>query len=140
MAKGSLPGNFKSVKVCQHLQSQPVYLLFQALLFSFFTSSLSNQQLGSINVLVLEAFALLTFEKQLATYDSVLYKFSHLTSKQRVIRRESKTDSYSKDQLFLTCVAFCVITFEPIMIQTCSAPQNDRLIFSFVKDRQVSKK
>ena len=35
---------------------------------------------------------------------------------QRVIRRESKTDSYSKDLLFLTCVAFCVITFEPIMI------------------------
>ena len=36
--------------------------------------------------------------------------------KQRVIRRESKTDSYSKDLLFLACGAFCVITFEPIMI------------------------
>ena len=35
---------------------------------------------------------------------------------QRVLRRESKTDSYSKDLLFLTCIAFCVITFEPIMI------------------------
>ena len=56
---------------------------------------------------------------------------------QRVLRRESKTDSYSKDLLFLTCVAFCVITFEPIMIQTCSAPQNDRLIFSFVNDIEV---
>ena len=33
--------------------------------------------------------------------------------------------------------AFCVITFEPIKIQTCSAPQNDRLIFSFVKDIKV---
>ena len=32
---------------------------------------------------------------------------------------------------------FCVITFEPIMIQTCSAPQSDRLIFSFVKDIEV---
>ena len=32
------------------------------------------------------------------------------------LRRESKTDSYSKDLLFLACVAFCVITFEPIMI------------------------
>ena len=41
---------------------------------------------------------------------------------QRVIRRESKTDSYSKDLLFLACVSCCVITFEPIMIQTCSAP------------------
>ena len=30
--------------------------------------------------------------------------------------------------------AFCVIIFEPIKIQTCSAPQNDRLNFSFVKD------
>ena len=30
-------------------------------------------------------------------------------------------------------IAFCVITFEPIKIQTHSAPQNDRLNFSFVK-------
>ena len=28
--------------------------------------------------------------------------------------------------------AFCVITFEPIKIQTCSAPQNDRLNLSHV--------
>ena len=62
---------------------------------------------------------------------------SSIQSMQRVLRRELKTDSYSKDLLFLTCVAFCVITFEPIMIQTCSAPQNDRLIFSFVKDIKV---
>ena len=48
-----------------------------------------------------------------------------------------ETDSYSKDLLFLTCIAFCVITFEPIMIQTCSAPQNDHLIFSSVKDIKV---
>ena len=33
--------------------------------------------------------------------------------------------------------AFCVITFEPIKIKTCSAPQNDRLNFSFVKDIYV---
>ena len=30
-----------------------------------------------------------------------------------------------------------VITFEPIEVQTCSAPQNDRLNFSFVKDIEV---
>ena len=30
--------------------------------------------------------------------------------------------------------AFCVRTFEPIKVKTCSAPQNDRLNFSFVKD------
>ena len=30
--------------------------------------------------------------------------------------------------------AFCVIIHEPIKIQTCSAPQNDRLDFSFMKD------
>ena len=29
--------------------------------------------------------------------------------------------------------AFCVITFEPIEVQTHSAPQNDRLNLSFVK-------
>ena len=33
--------------------------------------------------------------------------------------------------------AFCVITFEASMIWTCSAPQNDRLNFSFVKDIKV---
>ena len=33
--------------------------------------------------------------------------------------------------------AFCVITFEQIKIQTHSAPQNDRLNFSFVKDIHV---
>ena len=33
--------------------------------------------------------------------------------------------------------AFCVITFEQIKIQTYSAPQNDRLNFSFVKDIHV---
>ena len=33
--------------------------------------------------------------------------------------------------------AFCVITFETIKIPTCSAPQNDRLNLSFVKDIHV---
>ena len=33
--------------------------------------------------------------------------------------------------------AFCVITFEPIEVQTRSAPQNDRLNLSFVKDIYV---
>ena len=33
--------------------------------------------------------------------------------------------------------AFCVITFEPIEVQTCSAPQNDRLNLSFVKNIYV---
>ena len=43
-------------------------------------------------------------------------KHKKIKKNQRVIWRESKTDSYSKDLLFLACVAFCVITFEPIMI------------------------
>ena len=34
-------------------------------------------------------------------------------------------------------IAFCVITFDQIKIQTHSAPQNDRLNFSFVKDIHV---
>ena len=33
--------------------------------------------------------------------------------------------------------AFCVITFEPIKIQTNSAHQNDRLNLSFVKDKHA---
>jgi hypothetical protein len=33
--------------------------------------------------------------------------------------------------------AVCVITFEPIKIQTCSLPQNDCLNLSFVKDIKV---
>ena len=33
--------------------------------------------------------------------------------------------------------AFCVITFEPIEIQNCSAPQNDCLNLNFVKDIHV---
>ena len=50
---------------------------------------------------------------------------------------ETKTDCSAKDLLFFACVVFCVITFEPIMIKTCSAPQNDRQNFSFVKDTCV---
>ena len=38
-------------------------------------------------------------------------------------------------------IAFCVITFEQIKIQTHLAPQNDRLNLSFVKDiNEVGKK
>ena len=37
----------------------------------------------------------------------------------------------------LEMFAFCVITFEPIKIQTCSTPQNDRLNLSFVNDNHV---
>ena len=33
--------------------------------------------------------------------------------------------------------AFCVITVVPIMIQTCSTPQNDRLNFHFVKNFHI---
>ena len=37
--------------------------------------------------------------------------------------------------------AFCVITFDPIKIQTHTAPQNDCLDFSFMKDtHEVGKK
>ena len=37
-------------------------------------------------------------------------------------------------------IAFCVITFDLIKIQTHSAPQNDRLNFSFVKDFHIVSK
>ena len=49
------------------------------------------------------------------------------------------TQRYYKDKicedrrLVLTAsFAFCVITFESIEVQTCSAPQNDRLNLSFM--------
>ena len=43
--------------------------------------------------------------------------FFYTTKRQRVIRGESrKLTPTVKDLLFLACVAFCVVTFEPIMI------------------------
>ena len=39
--------------------------------------------------------------------------------------------------MFVTSFAFCVITFEPIECQTCSAHQNDRQNLIFVKDIKV---
>ena len=35
-------------------------------------------------------------------------------------------------------ITFCAINFEPIEVQTRSAPQNDRLNFWFVKDTYVN--
>ena len=52
-------------------------------------------------------------------------------------RTESKHDTYNKDCMFVTSFAFCVITFEAIEVQTCSAPQNDRQNLGFVKDIKV---
>ena len=51
-----------------------------------------------------------------------------------------KNDYSAKDLLFFASFAFCVMTFEPIKIYTCSAPQNDRQNFSFVKDTYVDGK
>ena len=52
-------------------------------------------------------------------------------------RTETKPDTYNKDRMFVTSFAFCVITFEPIEVQTYSAPQNDRQNLGFVKDIKV---
>ena len=49
-------------------------------------------------------------------------------------KTETKPDIYSKDRIFVTSFAFCVITYEPIEVQTFSAPQNDRQNLVFVKD------
>ena len=43
-------------------------------------------------------------------------------------------------QLQKNIFTFCVITFEQIEVQTLSAPQNDCLNFSFVKDVNVDGK
>jgi hypothetical protein len=52
-------------------------------------------------------------------------------------KTETKPDTYSKDRMFVTSFAFCVITFEPIEVQTFSAPQNDCQNLGFVKDIKV---
>ena len=50
---------------------------------------------------------------------------------------ETKEELRNKDRNFSASLVFCVITLEPIMIQTGSAPQNDSLNLSFVKDKHV---
>ena len=47
----------------------------------------------------------------------------------------TKTDIYIFFVFYI--LVFFVITFVPIKIQTCSAPQNDRRNLSFVKDKCV---
>ena len=45
---------------------------------------------------------------------------------------------YKYHRLLVTAsFAFCVITFEPIKMWTCSAPQNDGLKLIFVKGKKV---
>ena len=45
-------------------------------------------------------------------------------------------NQHTQMEIFL----FCVITFEQFKIQTCSAPQNDHMNLSFVKDIKVAGK
>ena len=52
-------------------------------------------------------------------------------------KTETKPDTYNKDRIFVTSFAFCVITYEPIEVQTFSAPQNHRQNLGFVKDIKV---
>jgi hypothetical protein len=54
-------------------------------------------------------------------------------------RNDQKTAIYHfvSSQVQKNIFAFCVITFEPIEVQTHSAPQNDHLNVSFVKDSYV---
>ena len=39
----------------------------------------------------------------------------------------------NRTKMKMEIIAFCVLTFGPIKVKTCSAPQNDRLNLSFVK-------
>ena len=55
-------------------------------------------------------------------------------------KNAKKCKKHSNEEFFTKSKktgTFFVITFEPIKIQTLSAPQNDRLNFSFVKDIHV---
>ena len=62
------------------------------------------------------------------------------TSKNAKITKNSTYEIFflqNRTKTKMEKIAFCVITFDPIKIQTHSAPQNDRLNFSFVKDIHV---
>ena len=50
---------------------------------------------------------------------------------------EANSDCFRKDHMFYASFAFCVITYEPIEVQTFSAPQNHRQNLGFVKDIKV---
>ena len=67
-----------------------------------------------------------------------------MTKMKNTQKRENHQKQYIRNFFLQNCtktkmekIAFCVITFDPIKIQTHSAPQNDRLNFSFVKDIHV---
>ena len=78
--------------------------------------------------------------KRFAHYKSgrkvINFFWSNILNPQRR-KTETKPDTYSKDRIFVTSFAFCVITYEPIEVQTFSAPQNDRQNLVFVKDIKV---
>jgi hypothetical protein len=58
-----------------------------------------------------------------------------------VVHKNGINHYYTNQKTEMEIFAFCTITFEPIEIWTCEAPQNDCLNFSFVKDtRMVGKK
>ena len=68
-----------------------------------------------------------------------------MTKMKNTQKRKNYQKQYIRNFFLQNCtkrkmekIAFCVITFEPIKIQTLSAPQNDRLNFSFVKDTHVN--
>ena len=50
---------------------------------------------------------------------------------QKLCQKYTKTQKMQKTEREI--LVQCVITFEPIKMYTCSAPQNDRLNFSFAK-------
>ena len=64
-----------------------------------------------------------------------------MTEMKNMIKRKNITQIrfvlQSRKKNEMEIFAFGVITFEPIKIQTCLAPQNDRLILSFVKDNHL---
>jgi hypothetical protein len=43
-----------------------------------------------------------------------LFYYKHYAIEEGIL--EPKTDCFAKDLMFFACIAFCVITFEPIMI------------------------
>jgi hypothetical protein len=63
-----------------------------------------------------------------------MFRLDLLSKRQRASREETKNHSL----LVITPFKFCVLTFEPIEIQTHSATQNDLLNLSILKDIYVT--
>ena len=61
------------------------------------------------------------------------------SKKRKYLKKQIRFYYKNTKKMQMEIFSFCVIAFEPIKILTCSAPQNDCLNFSFVKNKSWQK-